>query len=125
VKKFLTLFFCSALVLALLAGCNATDNDATQNNDNQQLGEADNNGSASGTQLAGQESPLVSGTFEGAAGDGTVTVLVDGEAKTYQLSEDAQKQVDNGSVSKGDQVKFQTFSIGSATLTIDSFLDVE
>jgi hypothetical protein len=122
-KKFLTIFFCSALALTVISGCNADDNNA-QLDDNSQVGAGENNDGASGTMPAGEQSPLVSGTVEAVA-DGSVTVNVDGESKTFTLSEDAKAQITDGKVNVGDSVKFHTFSIGSSTLTVDQFLNVE
>jgi hypothetical protein len=125
VKKFLTIFFSSALALAIFSGCNADDNnDAAQDNNDQQLGAGENDGGAAGTMPAGEQSPLVSGEVEAVADD-SVTINVDGESKTFTLSEDAKAQVSDGKVSVGDSVQFHTFSIGSSTLTVDSFLNVE
>ncbi|OZM58535.1 hypothetical protein CIB95_02915 [Lottiidibacillus patelloidae] len=122
-KKFLTILFSSALALAVISGCSADDNKA-QNDDNQELGAGENDGGAAGTMPAGEQSPLVSGKVEAVAGD-SVTINVNGESTTFTLSEDAKAQVEAGKVSVGDSVQFHTFSIGSSTLTVDSFLNVE
>jgi hypothetical protein len=122
-KKFLTILFSSALALAVISGCNADDNTA-QNDENQELGAGENDNGASGTMPAGEQSPLVSGKVEAVA-DGSITINIDGESKSFTLSEDAKAQVSAGKISVGDSVQFHTFTIGSSTLTVDSFLNVE
>ncbi|MFD1738138.1 hypothetical protein ACFSCX_16545 [Bacillus salitolerans] len=84
------------------------------------MGEETTSG-ASGTVLAGQEAPEITGTIESIESE-EVVITVDGQEVTFRLSEDSKKQIQDGEVDSGDAVTFTTYSIGDDKQTIDQFI---
>lgn len=109
-----TLFILAVIGLLLLGGCGFIVEQ------NEEIGEEVPNGAA-GIMLAGQELPEVSGIIQSFVAEDEVIILVDGQEKTYRLSEDARNQVEEQSVAIGSEVTFSTYTIGDDKETIDSF----
>jgi Cu/Ag efflux protein CusF len=115
-KKLLQLVLLSTLVFTFTA-CSATDKES---NDKENVGALPEGGSqAEGTQLAGEETPPVTGKFIGVHSENAIKVSVAGETVIFSLSEDAKAQL--SSLKAGDEITFSTFSIGSSQLMISSF----
>jgi hypothetical protein len=118
-KKVLFLIASSVMTFSILVGCGNDQEESIGVN------EQNHSSGAEGTQLAGQQSPALTGELVGEIENDMVKVNVEGKVKTFRLSEDAKSQLSKQLVKVGDAVTFTTFSIGDTTLTIDSFLSAD
>ncbi|UTR10014.1 hypothetical protein MM300_19370 [Evansella sp. LMS18] len=113
-KNWLAWTLNTILILAILGGCAFADNENDQ-------GEADSGGNASGIMLAGEEPPEVSGTVKSIESEDEIIITVNGVDKVYRLSEDAKNQLKDSVIEEGSEVTFTVYTIGDDKETIGEF----
>ncbi|WP_088035215.1 hypothetical protein [Evansella clarkii] len=113
-KRWLAMTLTIIFILAVLGGCASADNENDQ-------GESESGGNASGIMLAGEEPPEVSGTVKSIESEDEIIITVNGVDKVYRLSEDAKNQLKDSVIEEGTKVTFTVYTIGDDKETIGEF----
>ena len=113
-RKTAFVMFCIS-IMSILAACGVAQEKT------EELG-YEATGNATGTVLAGQDSPELTGILKSLENQDEVILTVDGQDVNYRLSEEAKNQIDGKEVAIGSQVTFTTFSIGDDKESIDVFI---